>query len=199
MLKLWLAFAASLLFLGTTPLNAALQTSKSLYHQYPTRLLTSSFGIVTADDLAYDDQQMFPEPYDSQKDQNALYWMCVDVHDVTRTHERWRGEDGMGRADVIQPMCTIELRVEQPSGLHMFGDRRAHPAEFCDEFERNWRRLTRNQQIVCLSGESPSNSNDTTLGKYRSWTWNKFKTHRGCYSYFGDCNTRGCAMGKCAN
>ena len=177
--------------------NAWADSSPSPAELYPNRLITPGFGIVGADDLAYDATNRKATPYDSSKDLFGRYWQCIPIKDVTPNYDTWRGQDGMGPEGVITKMCTLGVFVHGVSGLQIYGDRRAHPNSFCREFDRNWRRLTKHQDVVCLNGDDPSNENDEINQKYRSWTWNKFKTRTGCYSYFGDCDVKGCAQGKC--
>ena len=172
-------------------------SGKSPAELYPNRLITPAFGIVTNDDLAYSAQIREPSPYDPSKNLTANYWQCVPTRLAKTNFDTWRGEDGTGPSGVEIPMCILSIEVKLAGGLHVYGDRRAHPNSFCQELARNWKKLTRGEAYVCLEGEDPSNESDEVLGKYRSWVWDKFKTHKGCYSYFGDCNVRGCAKGHC--
>lgn len=167
---------------------------------YPNRLITPDFGIVTADDLAYDAQMRDAQPYDADKDILARYWQCVPVKDVAPMYRTWRGQDGMGFWDTVVTMCDLEIHIQQPGSFQVYGDRRAHPNKYCRNFDQNWRRLTEEADIVCLNGDDPSNDRDKSHFQgenYRSWTWNKFKTRKGCFAYFGDCDVVGCAEGKC--
>lgn len=165
--------------------------------RYPDRLITSDYGIVTVDDLAYDATQRYPSPFRPTKHLLARYWQCVPCKDVKPETPTWRGEDGMGPAGVVITMCELEISVQGPRGTEVYGDRRAHPNSFCKQFLRNWKRLTKSEKIICLNGDDPIPEKDETGRPYLLWTWNKFKTRKGCYSYFGDCNTKGCAAGRC--
>lgn len=63
---------------------------------------------------------------------------------------------------------------------------------------RQWRQLAKNENIVCLNGDGSDVMVDPKLEKYFLWTWEKFRTRKGCYSYFaGECDTQGCAKGHC--
>ena len=99
----------------------------------------------------------------------------------------------MGPAGVAIDMCEIEIQVKNGNDLQVFGDRRAHPAFFCKELEKNWKKITHNEKTVCISGESGHYENDEKLGRYRSWTWDKIKTKKGCHGYFLGCNVKGFA------
>ncbi len=188
----WCSFGLLLLF----PFSAS-ASKQSPSELYPNRLITPDFGIVTADDLAYDSTMRFATPYSPEKSLLARYWQCVSVDTVTLKYNEDTDEDPMGASGIEVPMCDLEIQVRTTGGLHIYGDRRRHPQSFCLQLEKNWQRLTLNEKMVCFNGEDPSNENDQNLGKYRAWVWDKFKTHRGCYSYFGDCNVKGCATGKC--
>lgn len=190
--KNWITFIV-LCVLGSEPMAS----SKSLAEIYPNRLITPDFGIVTADDLAYDTQMRDAEPYDPNKDLLGRYWQCLPLKEVVPKSRTWRDSDSMGLSNVIVTMCDLEIVVREPTDLQTYGDRRAHRKEYCQEFMRQWRRLTSKEDIVCLNGDDPSTYVDGAHGRHRSWVWNKVKTRKGCYSYFGDCDVAGCAERKC--
>ena len=60
------------------------------------------------------------------------------------------------------------------------------PLEHCKEFIWAWNKLTAHQTNVCLNGDGGGGGfhQDEIDGKYKLWTWEKFKTKSGCYSYF---------------
>ena len=50
-----------------------------------------------------------------------------------------------------------------------------------------WAELTHQEEFVCLSGLPVGKRRDESLGRKRivtNWTWNKFQTKKGCFSYF---------------
>lgn len=165
--------------------------------KYASILLTKTFGIVTNDDLAYDVKISGSEPYDPMKDSNHHYWQCVSLADVDVNYRNWHGEDGMDIAGNFKNLCDIEIEVRRDRDLQIFSDRRGHPNNFCLEFMRNWQKYTEGERTVCLNGEGSLIMENDKHEKYRSWAWNKFKTKKGCHSYFGDCFVKGCAKGKC--
>ena len=125
-------------------------SGQSPSEQYPNRLISPDFGIVTSDDLAYAAQHRYPTPYDSSKDLMARYWQCVPTETATPKVETWRGENGMDRAGVEILMCTVGIHVTLPEGRNIYGDRRGHPIAFCQEFERNWRRVTQAEKEAIM-------------------------------------------------
>lgn len=178
-------------------LSNEIVSSKST--KYPYGLITSGYGIVTEDDLAYDDFHREIRSYNPNEHSSSLYWQCFPVKYVTPKYRTWRDNDSMGAWDVIVTLCDLEIIVRHEKEFQIYGDRRAHPVEYCQNFVTKWRKLTKGQNIVCLNGEGGYYSKDGMRKKYKYWTWEKFKTKRGCFSYFfGQCNTSGCSKGKCS-
>lgn len=194
----------TLIFMGIVslvffPKNDFSKTSKST--KYPYGLITSGYGIITEDDLAYDSlrRKILPyNPHDST-DLDSLHWQCFPVKDVSPKYTTWRDNDPMGAWDVIVTLCDLEIIVRHEKELQIYGDRRAHLVDYCQEFVTEWRKLTKDQDIVCLNGDGGNYLEDKVNGKYKLWTWEKFKTNKGCYSYFyGTCDTGGCSKRKCS-
>lgn len=157
-------------------------------------LITDGYGIVGEDDLVYDIKYRIIDPYNPSKSTFGIYWQCLPVADVKPSYRTWRGNDGMGLADVIVTMCDLSISFRRNGELHRFCDRRAHEISYCKDFMKTWKELTSNEKIVCLNGDSPLYYHRKEYGKYILWTWNKFKTKKGCYSYFaGDCDVAGAA------
>lgn len=165
--------------------------------QHAYGLLTPDYGVITEDDLAYDACQREVTPYNPNEPLGSLHWQCFDKNEVTAGYDSWRGNDGMGEWNKIYTMCTLEIRVRHGGELQLYVDRRAHRIGYCRDFVRAWRWITKNQTIVCLNGDGGGFNQDEKDGKYKLWTWEKFKTKNGCYSYFaGECNTKGYAAKK---
>lgn len=152
-------------------------------------LITDGYGIVNEDDLADDIKSRRIRPYNPSKWTFSIYWQCVPVSEVTPMYRTWEGEDGMGLADVVVTLCELEIRLKNRGELHIYADRRAHEVSVCKNFMKHWAKFTYKEKIVCLNGELPSYHQNEKKEKYVLWTWNKFKTKKGCYAYFGgvDC------------
>jgi hypothetical protein len=129
---------------------------------------------------------------------SELYWQCLPIEKVNAGFDAWVGHDGMGPQDAIYTMCTLEITVRVNNEVQTFTDRRAHQIGFCLDFTKEWKRLTEKQKFVCLDGEGGAYyDGDKNIGRQKLWTWDKFKTKKGCYSFFaGECNTSGCDQGK---
>jgi hypothetical protein len=153
-------------------------------------LLTPGYGIVTEDDLAYDAKRRRIGPYDPTDHVGSLYWQCFPRAEVTAKFDSWRGRDGMGAWNKIYTMCTLEVDVNDTGESQIYTDRRAHRIGVCRDFMHAWKKITKDQRIVCLNGDGGGYEQDGKAGKYKLWTWEKFKTKRGCYAYFsGECLT----------
>ena len=165
--------------------------------KYPYGLLTPGYGIVTEDDLAYDALHREMKPYDPADNLGPLRWQCFATKDVEARYTSWRGPDGMGAWNKIYTMCTFEISIRHNGELHLYGDRRAHQIEYCRDFIRSWKWITKGQEFVCLNGDGGGYEQDAENGKYKSWTWEKFKTKKSCYSYFAaECDTKGYSKGR---
>lgn len=165
--------------------------------KYRYGLLTPGYNIVTEDDLAWDAFNRNIEPYDPTTSLSELYWQCFPKEQITAKFNSWRGHNGMGAWNKVSMLCTLEIAVQNNRELQIFADHRGHPVEFCQKFMTQWKRVTKKQKIVCLNGEGGQYQTEAKVGKYKLWTWEKFKTKIGCYSYFAsECDTKGCAEGR---
>ena len=161
--------------------------------KYSDRLLTPGYGIVTDDDLAYDAGRRGFKPYDPHGSPGGLYWQCYPIKIVKPKYRYWDDNDEMDKKGKPDKLCDLEIHVKNGSDLQVYGSRRALGASYCDDFKKNWARVTKKQKIICMDGETGFATQDEELGKYRLWTWDKIKSKKGCFSYFGECNTRGFA------
>jgi hypothetical protein len=187
-----------ILLFGWAMSIASASAGESKSEKYPYGLITPGYGIVTDDDLAFDASRREMKPYDPTDTLGPLRWQCFATKDVDAKYKSWRGPDGMGAWNKIYTMCTIEISIHHNGELHSYSDRRGHQVGWCRDFIRSWKWITKGQEFVCLNGDGGGYEKSAGDGKYKSWTWEKFKTKKGCYSYFaGECNTKGCAKGRC--
>jgi hypothetical protein len=176
-------------FLSLIITKNAVFANESLQSIYPNRLLTDSYGIVIEKDLAYDNSKRDARPYDPKKFSSALYWQCFPVKDVKLKYRTWRDNDSMDAWDTIKTMCDLNYLVNHDGETQIYSGRRAYPISYCRAIFKDWQRITKRQKIVCLDGEGGEYENDRNGQKNKSWTWDKIKTKKGCYSYFdGECS-----------
>lgn len=180
-------------FLVSSSLFAADQNTPSinqtLRERYPHSLLTPDYGIVTEFDLADDARTYRMAPYDPQTSRQA-YWRCVPTKEVSSLYETWRDSDPLGSKDSIITLCSLYTMVKSKDAWHLYHGRRAQPVEFCREYIKKWKALTKDEPVVCLSGDATGVETKKVKGVSRriySWVWNKFRTPKGCHSYFDNC------------
>ncbi len=161
--------------------------------KYPYALLTPSYEVLTEDDLAYDTRRRKPVLYNPKGGQSgALFWQCFPVKNVKNKYRTWRGTDGRGPSHLVETLCDLETWAERDGEIHGFFERRALPVTFCRDYVKKWKKLTRAEKFVCFYAENEGERKekiDGALKAIHAWTWDKFKTRKGCYSYFeGDCD-----------
>jgi hypothetical protein len=137
--------------------------------KYPYGLLTDDFGILSEHDLERNTEGRLPEPFDPSKGGSYAYWQCFPIQQVTLLCDGdW--------FEIVARDHGIRHKYLPP---HIIGNK-----ECVGYYQKNWRRLTRNQSYVCLSGPYTSfwKKEKKTL-----WAFEKFKTKKGCFCYFEKC------------
>lgn len=181
----------SLFFLIT--LSPNVYANSVLKQKYPHGLLTEDYGILEENDLAADAKNNGPYPYDINKFQPAyMRWQCFPTEDTKFTYEKWKGNDPWGSETKIVEMCAYSFYAQNGKISHSYSGRRAYRIEFCKDLQKKWKQLTTNEPYVCLNGSPDSTLKEVKKSKIslyeKSWTWNQFKTKKGCYYYFqGGC------------
>lgn len=117
-----------------------------------------------------------------------LMWKCFPIKDVEVKYRTWRDADPLGPYDVIVTMCDFEMFVKSNSITHVYHGRRGKPVSYCDEFKVAWTKLTNGEKHICMDGETLTKGEpeeDEASKKMKaSWTWDKIKTKKGCYSFW---------------
>jgi len=181
---LWKEIVSALLpfaFLScTTPPNKSFISSPSDRHDFS--LLGEGFGIVNREDVGINDCQATPRPF--AEDSHAyLYWQCFDVKQA-RIYC-----DGKGYDETEKTWMTVMVIVGEKEGvLHEYITRRAIPLKDCQSFRGAWQRFVDGQRHVCVSG-SFNQKKKSERQEVWNWTFDRFKTNKGCESYFeGGCS-----------
>lgn len=138
------------------------------------------------------DYGVLPESHRTRSGARPLMWRCFPIIDVNVKYRTWRDADPMGPSNVIVTMCDFEIWAEGKPFQHLYSGRRAKQEDYCNEFKTAWKKLTQGEKHICLDGETINEGKpeqDKDLKKMLvSWTWDKIKTKKGCYSFWEEYN-----------
>lgn len=85
-------------------------------------------------------------------------------------------------------MSMLVVSVLRDRELHEFISRRPIPLKSCRFYQKDWQKLTKNEEYICVSGaEAGKEIKDAKT----MWVWifGRYKTRKGCDSYFnGECD-----------
>lgn len=162
--------------------------------KFPNQILTPDYGILAEDALIYDLKRRHPRPYNPKTQHFTIYWQCLKVKDIHLPINTWQGTDGMAPSDRIKKMCDMDVWARRDGEIHAYYGRRAHPNSYCENFMRNWKSLTHQEEYACLNGEildqgAESEAGGPMLPNVVTWVFGKIKTKKGCYANFPeDCD-----------
>jgi hypothetical protein len=167
---------------------ASVQTNhlNELKIKFPYGLIGNDYGILSEEDLAINTCNVTEvEPFPPKDISPYPYWQCYGVKDVAIVCD-----DSGFDEDEKSIMSILDLRVRSEEAAHDYFTRRAIRIDSCQYFQKELERLTKNEGQICVSGEFWKYSYEG--GKQIGiWSFDKFKTARGCISYFdGDCELK---------
>ncbi len=184
---------------GTAETSKAVQAKHlaAFTRDHPFGLLGEDFGILNENDLMVNECMAEPELFSSDV-MSFSYWQCFATKDVTYLCDHGGTQD---LKEGIEALIVLEVAGKKNS--HEYIARRPWDLKSCERFGREFRRLTRNTAHICISGSLIDDHEIDGQGvKHTSWVFDKFKTKKGCDSYFeGDCSLRyqhkhGCKVGR---
>jgi hypothetical protein len=174
-----------LLILHGSNLFAETTHLKSLHSKYPHALLGNDFGILKEDDLAINSCTADPIPF-SKTSTSYPYWQCFEV---SKTKIECDGHK-YAESEKMR-FSLLVLSAVTKEGNHEYFHDRMMPLGACREFIRDWKRLVKGQEYVCISGSFVNKNADETDRPVLLWDFDRFKTRRGCSSYFeGGCSLK---------
>ena len=87
--------------------------------------------------------------------------------------------------DEEEDVTLLVLSGFRNGELHEFISRRLMPIKSCHERIKDWDSLTKEEKYVCISGDFIEK--ETKPKKITSfWIYGRYKTKKGCESYFAD-------------
>lgn len=146
--------------------------------------MTSDYGILNEDDLGVYAWWAEPTPFGKEAlSSGYMYWQCFPTQMVKlecRKVESYDPNDSFSDADI---------RIETEREIHEYGFRRAVELEVCHAYLKNWKRLTMGENAVCFGGNVATIEEKKVQGRIKKkvgWIYDKLKTKKGCYAYFGE-------------
>ena len=119
-----------------------------------------------------------------------LMWRCFPIKEVEVKYRTWQDADPLGPYDVIVTMCDFQIFAYNNSIKNAYYGRRAKPVSYCNDFKAAWKKLTHNEEHICLDGETMTEGkpefDENSKSMVVNWTWDKIKTKKGCYSFWDD-------------
>src|SRR5262245_56824407 len=161
---------------------------------YPYTLLGDDFGILTEEDLALSACIAQPVPF-SVDSISHPYWQCFSTEGG-----HVECEDAEYDEDERSLLTLMAIVVRKDGRTHEYLSRRAIHLQDCKDYAAEWKRLTTQQDHVCVSGAFINSRQDEPDHAVDSWVFESFKTAKGCVSYFkGYCDlherlTHGCKL-----
>lgn len=150
---------------------------QELKKEFPYGLLTDDFGILNTCIAE-------PVPFaEENKVSSYPYWQCFEVKNSKMTCER--GKYDPHEKSVMSMLVVSGIR---DGALNEFISRRPIPLTSCRLYQKDWRKFTKSEKHVCVSGHDISKA---VQDKKTKWVWifGRYKTKKGCDSYFeGECS-----------
>ncbi len=170
----------ALFFSLSAPSKAATHLQE-LKLSFPFGLLTDDYGVLNKMDLMINTCIAKPTPFSSTDTISPYpYWQCFEVENSAMNCER-------GRYDPHEKAVMSMLVVvgERDAERHEFISRRPISLRSCELYQKDWQKLTQNERYVCVSGSDHSMviQNGKPVG---NWIFGRYKTNKGCDSYFVD-------------
>ncbi|MBI4925815.1 MAG: hypothetical protein HY843_07825 [Bdellovibrio sp.] len=189
------------LLFGLVICSLACSTPKSIHLKkltalYPYGLIGDDYDILNEDDLASNTCAAEEQPFPSEV-ASYPYWQCFPVKNVDIVCE----VTGYDKSQKTK-LAILDLEVKGKAKNHHYLSRRAIVLETCNEFQNDLKRLTEKETYVCASGGFGGYDTDDFGKKEANWVFDKFKTKKGCSSYFvGGCDLQyqlknGCKIPK---
>ncbi len=148
--------------------------------KYPYSLIGDDLGVLTEQDLALNTCNTNPEPF-SEKIAPFSYWKCFETKDV---HFLCEGGFGTDPHEGIMTLMVLKVLRKGQDG-HKYIAHRPWPIRECMDSKKDFRSLTNRTKNICISGEFIETDIDRNGARTSSWMIDKYRTSKGCRSYYG--------------
>jgi hypothetical protein len=165
-----------------------LQASEHLLQlnkEFPYALLTDDFGILNRDDLATNSCMGEPVPF-AKRNLAFPYWQCFEVQNI-----KLICEDMGPYENSKERSALMKFKIHSNEKTAEYLNRRGIEMSECVSFRKTWQMKTQNQKYFCISGTFGFIDKTKEKLETEIWTFLKYKTKKGCESYFqGDCSLK---------
>ncbi len=145
-------------------------------------LLTDDYGILSKDDLYTANlNRTHKTQMNTPDEEDYMRWQCFPAKQIVLKCRSWP-DDKPG-----QFMGEADIDVDTDTEHHNYGFRRAWDLNVCLSYLKDWKRLAKNQDTICLLGIPAGEEQKKVNGKFvlvHGWVWDRLKTKKGCSSYF---------------
>lgn len=181
---MWKIIIILLLYINGANASDNTKHLNELRSAFPYGLLTDDYGILTKEDLEINTCTAPAVPF-SPESLAYPYWQCFETK-----RAKFECEGNKYDPTEKERVTILVISAIRDGELHEYISRRVFSLATCRLFQRDWKKLLKNEHYVCISG-SLNQIEKNKSGKTWSWTFDKYKTKKGCDSYFeGDCSLR---------
>ena len=149
----------------------------SLKNLYPYGLLGDDYGILTLEDMAVNACIGNEGPWGSGN-LAYPYWQCFPVKDVSV-----ECDDVGYNEDEKSILSILAFVVKSNKESHEYLSKKAITQALCKDFQFDLKKLTQNEEHVCLAGEFTDfytrEYGEAAPVKTESWSFERFKTKKG--------------------
>ncbi len=158
-----------------------------LKSSYPYGLIGDDYGLLTEEDLAINTCGVLElTPFSGEKNMAYPYWQCFPVKDAKMECDSM-GYDSLSKKET----GYMEITAIGNGGFQSYLARNAMDIHDCNRWLRIWKNKTHGEKYVCLSGTYGAYSGTRDGQKETGWVFEKFKTLKGCESFFvNECSLR---------
>ncbi len=146
---------------------------------FPYALLTDDFGILNKDDLKINQCIATPYPFSESSRSSYPYWQCFDTKNVKMICEGKKYSE-----EYRSRMTMLVISGGRNGELNEFISRRPMKLNMCRLYQQDWMKFTNGEKHICISGDFIRPEVDIMGKKKLVWIFDRYKTKKGCDSYF---------------
>ncbi len=160
---------------------ASFALDTTIKKKFPYALLTPDYGILSEVDLKKNEENALPVPF-SESSRAYLYWQCFPTLQFKFLC------DETGDFDHDLSLARTIIRIAHGDKYDEYETRRAFSIRLCKNRVEKWKKMSHGETYACIAGKyvgrEVGTKNKAASGN--GWIYDRFKTKKGCDSYFED-------------